>query len=144
MPKKLKNCFPKMLYSLKAHAHYFTVFIYLAAWRAAKLGFFTYFMFRNLPWCSQSMNSLIYVYPMQICSQSMNSRIYVYYMQILSCFLWVLDHSQDHIFFTTAIQNNFLYYPLGWLQYPTPFSGLDFETKQIRYGYDISLVHASK
>ena len=55
-----------MLYPLKAHAHYFTVFIYLETWRGAKLGIFTHFTFTNLPWCSQSMNSLIYVYSMQI------------------------------------------------------------------------------
>ena len=56
--KKLKNIFSKMRYS-HAHAHYFIVFIYLATWRAAKLGIFTHFFFKNLPWCSQSMNSLI-------------------------------------------------------------------------------------
>ena len=33
-----QNCFQDKFYSLKAHAHYFTVFIYLANWRAAKLG----------------------------------------------------------------------------------------------------------
>ena len=54
-PKKLKNnFFPK------AHAHYFTVLIYLVTWRAAKLAVFTHFMFTNLPRCSQSINSLIY------------------------------------------------------------------------------------
>ena len=37
-------------------------------------------MFTNLPQCSQSTNSLIYVYS----------------IQILSCFLWVLDHNCDH------------------------------------------------
>ena len=55
-----------MLYSLKAHAHYFTVFMYLESWGVAKLGIFTHFTFTNLPWCSQSMNSLIYVYSIQI------------------------------------------------------------------------------
>ena len=61
MPKKLKsNFFQYILYSLKAHAHYFTVFIYLETWRGAKLGIFTHFTFTNLPWCSQSMNSLMY------------------------------------------------------------------------------------
>ena len=49
-------------YSLKAHAHYFNVFIYLATWRAAKLGIFTHFTSTTLPWCSQSILSLIYVY----------------------------------------------------------------------------------
>ena len=42
------------------NAHYFTVLIYLATWRAAKLGIFTHFMFINLPWCS--INSLMYAY----------------------------------------------------------------------------------
>ena len=79
VPKKLKNIFSKIRYS-HAHAHYFIVFIYLATWRAAKLGIFTHFMFTNLLRCSQSINSLIYVYS----------------IQIPSCFLWVLDHSRDH------------------------------------------------
>ena len=35
--------------------------IYLATWRAAKLGIFTHFTFTNLHQCSQSINSLIYV-----------------------------------------------------------------------------------
>ena len=59
-----------MLYSLKAHEHYFTVFMYLQTWRGAKRGIFTYFTFTNLPWFSQSMNSLIYVYSIQIPSWS--------------------------------------------------------------------------
>ena len=49
-------------YSLKAHAHYFTVLVYLATWRAAKLGIFTHFMSIKLPQCNQSINSLLYVY----------------------------------------------------------------------------------
>ena len=53
-------------YSLTAQAHYFTVLIYLATWRAAKLGFFTHFTFTNLPRCSKSMTLLIYVYTIQI------------------------------------------------------------------------------
>ena len=77
--KKSKQFFSK-IYSLKAHAHYFTVLIYLATWRAAKLGIFTHFTFTNSPQCSLSMNSLIYV-----CS-----------IHIPSCFLWELDHSCDH------------------------------------------------
>ena len=59
-----------MLYSLRAHAHYFTVFIYLETWIGAKLGIFTHFTFINLPRCSQSMNSLIYAYFIQIPSWS--------------------------------------------------------------------------
>ena len=64
-PKKLKNnFFQYMLYSLKGHAHYFTVFIYLETWRGPKLGIFIHFTFTNLPQCSESMNS--YVYSIQI------------------------------------------------------------------------------
>ena len=40
-----------MLYPLKAHAHYFTVFTYLETWRGAKIGIFTHFTFTNLPRC---------------------------------------------------------------------------------------------
>ena len=46
----------------KAHAHYFTVLICLATWRAAKLGICTHFTSINLPHCSQSIMSLMYVY----------------------------------------------------------------------------------
>ena len=63
-----------MLCSLKAHAHYVTLFIFLETWRGAKLFYsllmFTHFTFTNLPWCSQSMNSLIYVFSIQISSWS--------------------------------------------------------------------------
>ena len=62
VPKKLKNNFFPIFYSLKAHAHYFTILMYLETWRGAKLGIFTHFTFTNIPWCNQSMNSLIYVY----------------------------------------------------------------------------------
>ena len=51
-----------MLYSLKAHGHYFFVFLCLETWRGAKLCIFTHFTFTNLPWCSQSMNQMIYIY----------------------------------------------------------------------------------
>ena len=77
--QKIRIFFPKF-YSLKAHAHYFTLFIYLPSWRAAKLDIFTHLTFTNLPRYSQNMNSWIYVYP----------------IQIPSCFLWVLDHSRYH------------------------------------------------
>ena len=44
-----------------------------------KLGIFTHFTFTDLPRCSQSINSLIYVYSI-----------------LIPCgFLWVLDHSHD-------------------------------------------------
>ena len=63
-----------MLCSLKAHAHYVTLFIFLETWTGAKLFYsllmFTHFTFTNLPWCSQSMNSLIYVFSIQISSWS--------------------------------------------------------------------------
>ena len=80
-PKNLKNnFFQDKFYSSKAHAHYVTVFIYLTTWRAAELDIFTHFTFSKLPRCSLSMNSLIYVYSIQISSS----------------FLWVLDHSREH------------------------------------------------
>ena len=60
--KKLKNnIFQEKFYSLKAYAHYFTVLVYLATWRAAKLGIFTCFTFRNLSQCRQNISSLIYI-----------------------------------------------------------------------------------
>ena len=40
--------FQDKFYSVKAHAHYFTVLIYLVTWRAAKLGIFTHFTSINL------------------------------------------------------------------------------------------------
>ena len=46
----------------KAHPGYFTVLIYLATWRAAKLGIFTHFRFVNISHCRQSINSLMYGY----------------------------------------------------------------------------------
>ena len=56
VPKKLTNNFFKhILYSLKAHGHYFKI------WRGAKLGISTRFTFTNLPRCSQIINSLITV-----------------------------------------------------------------------------------
>ena len=65
--KNLKTIFfQNKFYSLKAHAHYFFVLIYLSTWRTAKLGVFTHFTITNLPQCSQSINSLIYVYSIQI------------------------------------------------------------------------------
>ena len=78
--------FQDKFYLLMAQAHYFTVLI---AWRAAKLGIFTHFTFKNLPQCSLSVN-LLYV-----------------------CFLSVLDHSRDDTSSTNAAQKKFLYYPLA-------------------------------
>ena len=61
-PKKLKNnFFQDKFYSLKAHAHYFTVLISFATWRAAKRNIFNHFKSINLPRCRQSINSLIRV-----------------------------------------------------------------------------------
>ena len=62
--KLKKQFFSKIsyIYSLKAHAHYFTVLIYLATWRAGKLGISTHLTSINLPWYSQSINSLMYVH----------------------------------------------------------------------------------
>ena len=97
-PKKLRNnFFHNKLYSLKAHGHYSTVLIYLATSRAAKLGTFTHFTFTNLPWYNQSINSLIYVY----C------------IQIPSCFFWVFNNSCDHTFSYYSHQKNFLFCPLN-------------------------------
>ena len=48
--------------------------VYMITW------YFYLFYVQKLTWCSQSMNSLIYV-----CS-----------IKIFSCFLWVLYHSSDH------------------------------------------------
>ena len=60
-PQEFENSFSQdKFYSLKVHAHYFTVLIYLAIWGAAKLGIFTHFTSPNLPWCSWSINSLMY------------------------------------------------------------------------------------
>ena len=70
-------------YSLKHHAHYFTVLTYLAPWRGAKLGIFIYFTFTNLPWCTDP-----------------------------SCFLWVLHHSYDRTSSYYCCPKKFLYYLL--------------------------------
>ena len=60
-PKNWKTIFFKhILYSLKAHGHYFKI------WRGAKLGISTRFTFTNLTRCSQIINSLVYGYSTQI------------------------------------------------------------------------------
>ena len=61
-PKNLKAIFFQDKFYSKAHPGYFTILIYLATWRAAERGVFTHFSFVNLPQCSQSINSLMYVY----------------------------------------------------------------------------------
>ena len=103
-----------MLYSLKAHAHYFTVFINLETWRGAKIGIFTHFIFTNLPWCIQSMNSLIYVYSLQIPRWSQT---------------W------SHFFVLLPPKKKFLYYPLMGLQFwPWSFhqQGQGFHSREVR------------
>ena len=91
-PKKL-IFFQDKFYSWKVHAHYFSVFIHLATWRAAKRGIFTHFMFTDLPRC-------IY--------------IYIYSIQIPNCFLWVLDQSRDHTSSYYCRPKKNLCYPLTW------------------------------
>ena len=88
--------FQDKFFSLKAHAYYFSVLIYLATWRAAKLGTFTHFTSTNLSWCSQNINSLIYVYS----------------VQIPSCFFMSAWSVVIALLCTTTPQKTFLYYPL--------------------------------
>ena len=97
VPKKLKNNFFLIFYSLKAHAHYFTIFMYLETWRGAKLGIFTHFTFTNIPWCNQNMNSLIYVYILYTDPQLITDMI--------------------TLLRTTGTQKSFLYYPLMGLRF---------------------------
>ena len=113
--KKLKNTFFLCnFYSLKAHSHYFTVFIYLATWRATKLDIFTHFTFTKLPRCSLSMNSLINVYS----------------TQIFSCFLFALPppkkmfcltpcHINSHIFCAKNISEYAIFYSLSTSEFKT-------------------------
>ena len=85
-------------YSLKAHANYFTILIYFGAWKAAKLGiFFIHFTFINLPWCNQSINSLIYVYILY-------TDPWLLFMGAWSVMMTLLH--------TNTIQKTFLHYPL--------------------------------
>ena len=102
-----------ILYSLKAHVHYFTVFIYLETWRGAKIGVFTYFTFTNLPWCSHRMNSLI-------CVLYTNPQLITNVVPLLR---------------TAAAQKSFLYYPLmGLCFWPWNFhqQGQGFHSREIR------------
>ena len=81
-PKKYKNNFFQDKFdSLKAHAHYFTVLLYLATWRASKRGIFTHFTLKNLPRCSQSIISLLcilYTDP-QLVFMSAWSKLWLHY-----------------------------------------------------------------
>ena len=97
VPKKLKNNFFPIFYSLKAHAHYFTIFMYLETWRGAKLCIFIHFTFTNIPWCNQNMNSLIYVYILYTDPQLITDMI--------------------TLLRTTGTQKSFLYYPLMGLRF---------------------------
>ena len=61
-PKKLKSSFfLRQGLFFKGSSTYFTVLIYVATRRDAKR-IFTHFTSINLPWCSQSITSLMYVY----------------------------------------------------------------------------------
>ena len=90
-PKKLKINF-----SLKAHAHYFTVFIYLETWRGAKLGIFYSFYLPKLTLMESKYEltdiCILYTDPQQITDVIKLPR-------------------------TTTIQKKFLYYPLMGLQF---------------------------
>ena len=101
MPKKI-IFFQDKFYSLKAHAHYFTVLIYLATWRVVKLGIFSHFTSTNLSRCSQSNNLLMYVYYTD--------------SQLLFMCAWSQSclHSRDRTTAprTTAARKNFLFYPV--------------------------------
>ena len=98
-PKNWKTIFFKeKFYSLKAHAHYLPALIYFGTWRAAKLGIFTHFTLTNLPQCGQRINSLIYVYS----------------IQIPSCFLCVLDHRRDRTSSHYCRPKRFSVLPLRW------------------------------
>ena len=103
-PKKLKNnFFQDKFYSLKAHAHYFTVLIYLATWRTAKLGIFTYFRSINLPRRKQSINSLMYVY----------------YTDLQLIFMSSWSQSWSHFFVLPPPKKNSVLSPKGdrWVTY---------------------------
>ena len=71
-------------------------FIYLATWRAAKLGIFAHFTYTKLPRCSQRINSLIYLYFTD--------------PQLL---LWALDHSRDRTSPYYRRAKSLLYCPLS-------------------------------
>ena len=109
--QKLKTgFFQDKFYSLKAHAHYFTVLIYLATWRAVNFGIFSHFMSTNLSWCSQSNNLLMYAY-------YTGSQLLFMSAWSQSCL-----HSCDHTS-CYCCPKNFLYYPLVFVigTYKTTF-----------------------
>ena len=89
-PKKfLKNFFQDNFYSLKAHAHYLTVFIYLETWRAAKLGIFTHFTFTNLPWYQGK-------FELKMMTQSNDAVKGWTYWCMYTLYGFTADHRRDH------------------------------------------------
>ena len=61
------------------YAHDFIVLIYLTTWTAVKLGIFTHITFTKLRRCSQSINSLIYVYSIQLLFMTAWSQLLSYF-----------------------------------------------------------------
>ena len=96
-PKKLKNnFFQDKLSSLKAHAHYFTVFIYVTTWRAAQFGIFTHFTFTNLLRLAKA-STQYYMYTIF----RPPAPFYEYLIKVVNV---------PHL--TTTAQKNLLYYPV--------------------------------
>ena len=94
--QKINFSFQDKFFSLKAHAHYFTILIYLATWKAAKLGIFTHFTSINLPQCSKSIDSLMYLYYTDLhlflwatdLSRDCTSSYYKTILHLVQCCLW--------------------------------------------------------
>ena len=62
-PKKLKkHFFHDMFHSWKAHAHCFTVLIYLATWITGKLGIFTHYTSISLPQTKHQLTNVYILY----------------------------------------------------------------------------------
>ena len=61
------------------YAHDFIVLVYLTTWTAVKLGIFTHITFTKLRRCSQSINSLIYVYSIQLLFMTAWSQLLSYF-----------------------------------------------------------------
>ena len=85
-------------YSIIAQAHNLTVLIYLATWKAAKLGILTHFISINLPRYSQSINFLMYLY----------------YTDLKLPFMSTC-HSCDHTSLHYRRPKKFLYYIFHWI-----------------------------
>ena len=102
-PKNKKNFFSNIRYFLKALAPYFTVFIYLETWSGGKPGIFTHFSFTNLPWCSQSMNSL-FIYTLSR-SPADHRRDHTSYYPLTGLCLWPWDfHQQGQGFYSREVR----------------------------------------